>query len=125
MKTKLFTLALVALFGLFCSTDANAQKAAGSTVGGNPQKGKLFIKSYPNPTDDDINIRMVLPKELDAPAEVTIINTSGVVVHSFSCTDCIDESVRTINVKSWPAGMYYVRATYLEESRVTKFIKID
>ncbi len=59
--------------------------------------GFAVAVAYPNPGKDVLNIRTAL---LDAWVEVYDVN--GKLVHSQEIT----ENVTTINVETWPAGMY-------------------
>lgn len=122
MKTKLITLVVVALFGLFSANTAHAQLNNGSTA--NPASS-FSLKAYPSPTSDILNISTILPKVLTEPAYFEVLSFQGQVLQSFNCMDCGDATVRTINVKNFPAGMYIVRVTYKGMIRSVKFVKID
>lgn len=123
MKTKLFTLALVALFGLFYSTDANAQDI--NKPSSTRPKDNIFVDVYPNPAPDEIHIKTNMPKNLLSPADITIINTNGATMYNYTCQDCGDQFIHTVSVKPWAAGMYYVKLTYKGTVRTARFIKVS
>ncbi|UPT68285.1 MAG: T9SS type A sorting domain-containing protein [Sphingobacteriales bacterium JAD_PAG50586_3] len=124
MKTKFFTFAAAALFGLFLTTDANAQ-FSGSANGIVVPTKQFSIKVYPNPAVDDLNIEINMPKQLTDIVYIEIMTPQGQKVYQYSCSDCVDKTVHTVNIKDYAAGMYHARVSYLNTVRTTKFLKID
>lgn len=125
MKTKFLTLVAVALFGLFFSNSANAQISSGGNGGIQVPTKQFSIKAYPNPAIDDLFVELNMPKQLQGDVLVEILTPQGQKVYNFSCSDCVDKSIHQVNVKDYPAGMYYVRVTYINLVRTTKFLKVS
>jgi len=124
MKTKFFTIAAAIVLALgFSATESKAQSAGGSVL--QPPTSTFLVKAYPNPTADIINIELNMPKVLFETVKIEIVDVTGQVLYLYGCMDCIDKSVHTVNVKNWAAGLYYVRVTYKNQVKITKFIKID
>lgn len=132
MKTKFFTLVAATLFGLLATvSQVNAQQSpdggSGSPGGAQGQPGidfKIGIAIAPNPAVDDVTITTTIPKQQSGPMTIAVYNAAGDVMYSMQCLDCGGKSARTISVKDWAAGLYYVRVTYLTKTQTTKLVVV-
>lgn len=73
-------------------------------VGIEEQATENPIKVWPNPVDDVLNMDFSFVQD---PLEVTIVDLAGREIFRF----IQNEKERTINISTWPAGMYFLNAT--------------
>lgn len=132
MKTKLFTFAAALMFGLFFTNTASAQLAPPSsdgTTNGTAQPAleiKIQVRAFPSPASESITIATTLPKNpLNGDAVITISNASGSILYNKTCSDCGGKSEFSLDIKSFPAGLYFVRLSYAGRNATGKFLKVD
>lgn len=132
MKTKLFTFAAMLMFGLFYANTASAQLAPPQSNGSGNGTAvpdlelKIQVKAFPSPASESITIASTLPKNpLTGSAVFTISNASGSILYNKTCSDCGGKNEFSIDVKSFPAGLYFVRLSYAGRNATSKFLKVD
>ncbi|SDL97176.1 Por secretion system C-terminal sorting domain-containing protein [Catalinimonas alkaloidigena] len=71
------------------------------------------VRYYPNPARESLTMEVTLPDEgtpgMATPLAVEVFNTSGQRVDAFTWTAPTGQSVRTIDIQAWPAGLYLIR----------------
>ena len=65
---------------------------------------EISFTVYPNPADQVITIS--LPDEIREDATLSIYNSVGQIIYSVSPEN--NDNAITINISSWPAGLYLV-----------------
>ncbi|MDP4266517.1 MAG: S8/S53 family peptidase [Bacteroidota bacterium] len=77
------------------------------------------ILIYPNPANDILNINMNLKSE--NTSELSIINTLGQIVYQENFKN-VPETIKSIDVKSLPRGVYLIRINSGEQILSTKLL---
>ena len=75
------------------------------------------ITVYPNPARDIVNIDF--DGQLTKDCQILIANASGQIIFASKQTD----DIMKIDVDDWAQGMYFIKITSNNESRVIKFVK--
>jgi hypothetical protein len=78
------------------------------------------MKIYPNPASDIIQIQIDLKKKRDT--KVAITNINGDVVKTFDLGKFSGSVNERIDISEWSSGVYLVRLTSGEYSRVEKLV---
>ncbi len=80
-----------------------------------------YVSVYPNPATDNLNIDITTEKSSNP--EVQILNSFGQVVYSEIYTINSGQNTVKMNISELPSGIYFVRATFGNESIIKKFVK--
>ncbi|MEM8896894.1 MAG: T9SS type A sorting domain-containing protein [Bacteroidota bacterium] len=80
----------------------------------------LSLSVYPNPAFDEINLDIFLPSQ--DKYQLSIFNKLGQSMLSENIPGITSFLQRTVNVSSWPAGVYLIRLGDARESLTYKFI---
>ncbi len=85
------------------------------------EQAERFINVYPNPATDNLNIDITT--ERSSNSEVQILNLFGQVVFSEIYSVNSGQNTVKMNISELPSGIYFVRATFGNESIIKKFVK--
>lgn len=73
------------------------------------------VKIFPNPANSSVTIN----KGLMSKSELSLINSKGVILHKM----ILEENLSSINLESYPCGVYYIKIIDHQNSFVLKFVK--
>ncbi|MFN0203822.1 MAG: T9SS type A sorting domain-containing protein [Bacteroidia bacterium] len=76
---------------------------------------------YPNPTQNEVNIAIYLPKS--AEVKLSITNSHGQIVLQRVEKEAVGNKNWTIDIHSLPAGIYFCEFTYLNQRKTAKIVK--
>ncbi len=79
--------------------------APGAVSGISESKNALALKLYPNPAKDQVEL--VLPKQVNKPIQVKLINVAGQLVQQINLGGSNSKSY-LFRLKALPAGLYFV-----------------
>ncbi|MFZ6012435.1 MAG: Ig-like domain-containing protein [Bacteroidota bacterium] len=96
--------------GASCSGGRLAQNEIVGPEGGDELKAESNLEVFPNPVLQQLNIRST------GEARIKIIDATGKVIHDYVQTD-------TIDVSSWPTGIYSVIGSFGKRTITKRFIK--
>jgi PKD repeat protein len=77
---------------------------------------ELKLDLYPNPASDELNISVNSPFET---VNIKVYNAIGQIIDDFN----ISNNKTTINIGSYPAGIYYIGAEDSKQTTLKKFFK--
>ncbi|HRH37189.1 MAG TPA: T9SS type A sorting domain-containing protein [Flavobacteriales bacterium] len=90
----------------------------GPDLVGIEEQASINFSIAPNPTSDVIRIQFA---EVPSRSQVRVFNAAGVLVHNESSG--LQGDRLTIDVRSWPAGVYALRVDVGDVTRTLRFVK--
>ena len=78
------------------------------------------MKFYPNPATDEVKLQIDLVKKRDT--KITVTNMNGNVMKTFDLGKFSGSVTERIDISEWSSGVYLVRLTSGEYSRVEKLV---
>ena len=82
-----------------------------------------FLKPYPNPTSDKLNLNLRLIEDNTVFIKLYTINGTEIPVNENFSSSASFQSTATHDVSDLPNGVYFIRVVYNNQTDIMKFIK--